>query len=185
MQGVIRVLPATATPPSVGTAEARGQTQLAHVLADIKSIQSKNPTEKLAVWVGTGKLDGAEVTSVFPKQLTVNTGDTVKFVSHDPVDIHTVTFGPNAYTGQIEKTFTSPKLVVNPFGAFPSEPPGPPAPVAYDGSNHGNGYLSGGVLYPYSTHQTPHLFRVTFTKPGTYHYECVIHQHMDGTIVVR
>ncbi len=185
MQGAIRVLPATATPPPAGTAEARGQAELAKVIRDVKSIQSQNPSEKLAVWVGTGKLNGAEITSFFPKRLVVNSGDTVKFVSHDPVDIHTVTFGPNAYTGQIEKTFTSPKLVVNPFGVFPSEPPGPPAPVVDDGSNHGNGYLSGGVIYPYTTSQTPHLFRVTFTRPGSYHYECVIHPNMDGTIVVR
>ncbi|MGI8556769.1 MAG: cupredoxin domain-containing protein [Solirubrobacteraceae bacterium] len=25
---------------------------------------------------------------------------------------------------------------------------------------------------------------IRFTKPGTYRYECVIHQGMDGTIVV-
>jgi plastocyanin len=29
------------------------------------------------------------------------------------------------------------------------------------------------------------MFQVTFTKPGTYHYECVVHTNMDGTIVVR
>jgi len=26
---------------------------------------------------------------------------------------------------------------------------------------------------------------VTFAKAGTYDYECVIHEHMDGRIVVR
>jgi plastocyanin len=25
---------------------------------------------------------------------------------------------------------------------------------------------------------------VTFTKPGTYHFECVIHANMDGTVIV-
>ena len=185
MRGTIKVLPSTATAPAPAQATARAQTQLAHMIGDIKSIQSANPTEKLAVWVGTGKLNGASVTAFFPKRLVVNSGETVKFVSHDPTDIHTVTFGPDAYTGQIEKTFTSPKGAFNPFGVFPSEPPGPPAPVVYNGQNHGNGYLNAGIVYPYTNKQTPHVFRVTFTKPGVYHFECVIHQHMDGTIIVR
>ncbi len=184
MRGAVRVLPATATAPSADQAAARAQAQLSNVIAGVKSIQSTNPTDKLTVWVGAGKLNGAEVTSFFPKRLVVNPGDTVDFVSHDPTDIHTVTFGPDAYTGQIEKTFISPKLAVNPFGAFPSELPSPDPPV-YNGANHGNGYLSGGVLYPFGDKQTPHVFRVTFSTPGKYHFECVIHQNMDGTIVVQ
>ena len=186
MHGAIRVLPSTATAPPASQATAHTQTELSNVIASIKSIQATNPTEKLTVWIGTGKLNGAEVTSFFPKRLAVNTGDTVKFVQHDPTDIHTVTFGPNAYTGQIEKTFVGPRGSVNPFGAFASEPPGPPgAPVSYDGTNHGNGYLNAGIVYPYTAKQAPHLFRVTFTRAGVYHFECVIHQNMDGTIVVK
>jgi plastocyanin len=30
----------------------------------------------------------------------------------------------------------------------------------------------------------PQTFKVKFTTPGTYNYECVIHANMDGTIVV-
>ena len=185
MHGAIRVLPSTATAPSPDQASARAQAQLTHMIGDIKSIQSTNPSEKLAVWVGAGKLNGASVTAMFPKRLVVKTGETVKFVSHDPTDIHTVTFGPAAYVGQIEKMFISPKGAANPFGVFPSEPPGPPAPVLYNGESHGNGYLNAGVVYPYTTKQAPHVFRVTFTKPGIYHFECVIHSNMDGTIIVK
>ena len=185
MTGAIRVLPATATAPSPAQLEARVKSQLNHTISNLKSIQSQNPTDPLTVWVGAGKLDGSEVTSFFPSRLTVKPGDTVKFVSHDPTDIHTVTFGTPAFTTRIENTFVSPKGV-NPLGAFASEPPGPPgAPVSYDGANHGNGYVNSGIVNPYTVKDTPHLFRVTFTRAGVYHFECVIHSNMDGTIVVR
>jgi len=185
MAGAVRVLPSTATAPSPAQLTLRATAQLGRTISNLKSIQSQNPTNPLTVWVGAGKLDGSEVTSFFPKRLVVKPGDTVKFVSHDPTDIHTVTFGPPAYTTQIENTFVSPKGV-NPFGAFASEPPGPPgAPVSYDGSNHGNGYVNSGLVNPYVVKDRPHLFRVTFTRAGVYHFECVIHPNMDGTIVVR
>ncbi|HZQ15273.1 MAG TPA: hypothetical protein VFA82_00740 [Gaiellaceae bacterium] len=185
MTGAIRVLPATATAPSPAQLESRVKAQLGRTIGDLKTIQSQNPTDPLTVWVGAGKLDGSEVTAFFPQRLVVKTGDTVKFVSHDPTDIHTVTFGPPAYTTGIENTFVTPKGV-NPFGAFPSEPPAAPgAPVTFDGSNHGNGYVNSGLVNPYSVKATPHLFRVTFTKAGVYHFECVIHPNMDGTIVVQ
>jgi plastocyanin len=185
MHGAVRVLPSDATAPSAEQQAAKGKAQLARAIADVRRIQSQRPTEKLAVWVGNGTFSGAEITSFFPKRLVVKTGDTVKFLSHDAAEIHTVTFGPSAYTGQIEKTFITPKLTVSPFGAFPSEPPGPPAPIVYDGANHGNGYINSGLINSFAVKATPHLIRVTFTKPGTYHFECVIHSHMDGTIVVR
>ncbi len=185
MAGAVRVLPASAAAPSPAQLELRVKTQLNRTISNLRSIQSRNPTNPLTVWVGTGKLDGSEVTSFLPKRLTVKPGDTVKFVSHDPNDIHTVTFGPPAYTTKIENTFAGPKGI-NPLGAFPSEPPGPPgAPVSYDGFNHGNGYVNSGIVNPYAIKDTPHLFRVTFTKAGVYHFECVIHPNMDGTIVVR
>jgi plastocyanin len=186
MTGVIHVLSKTATAPSAAANAKAVQQQAAHVISSLRSIQSAKPTEKLTMWVGNGTFDGANITAFFPKRLVVNTGDTVKFLMHDISDPHTVTFGPDPYTGQIEKTFIGPKGTLNPFGGFPSEPPGPPSPVPYDGSNHGNGYINSGVLNPYaSKQQGPHLFRVTFTKPGVYHLECVIHQNMDATIIVR
>jgi plastocyanin len=32
---------------------------------------------------------------------------------------------------------------------------------------------------------SPDSVRITFTKPGTYDYECVIHPDMDGTIALQ
>ena len=77
--------------------------------------------------------------------------------------------------------------VFDPLGVYPSEPPGTRSPIAYDGRNHGNGYLNSGLLYPQGTPARvgPAPFRVRFTRAGTYAYECVIHPHMGGTIIVR
>src|SRR5207302_11353644 len=84
--------------------------------------------EGLRVLVGAGYVStGAAVPAFFPAQLSVNVGDTVTFVNHDQTDIHTVTFCPEKVRANIEKNFAAPqgkRLVLNPLGAFPSDPPG-------------------------------------------------------------
>ena len=76
---------------------------------------------------------------------------------NDPIDIHTVTFGPEAVRSQIEQTFNAPQgqpahliLILNPLAGDPSEPPGSPSPL-----------------------------------PDTGAIECVVHPHMDGVIAVK
>ena len=189
MRGVVIVRPAGQGTPSVASEAAAVQAALARTIADLRQIQQTKPKKSLRVLVGAGHVStGAEVTAFFPAQLSVNVGDTVTFVNHDQTDIHTVTFGPEKLRANIEKNFAAPqgkRLVLNPLGAFPSDPPG--GAVEYNGANHGNGYLNAGILQPQGAPAAagPKMFRVTFTKPGTYHYECVIHSHMDGTIVVH
>jgi len=147
------------------------------------------PSKPLRVLVGAGdNATGAETTAFFPSRLDVHVGDTVTFVNHDQADIHTVTFGPEKLRSTIEQQFVLPKghrVLVNPLGGLASDPPG--GPVTYDGHNHGNGYLNSGVLHPQGAPAAagPKSFSVTFTRAGVYHYECVVHANMDGTVVVR
>jgi plastocyanin len=123
----------------------------------------------------------------FPEKLKVKVGTTVNFLLTSRREVHTVTFGPAAYTTAIEETFTTPSpnpvgpptLIVNPLGAYPSDPP--PLP-AYTGTNHGNGYEGTGILA--GGGPLPSSAKITFTKPGVYSFECVIHENMDGTITV-
>jgi len=189
MRGVVRVLPALAPVPSAAAHKQRGVSELQRVIADAKQLNQSKPASNLEILVGAGhKATGAEITSFFPNQLAIKTGDTVSFRNADETDIHTVTFGPEALRTQIENDFAAPRgtqVVLDPLGALPSEPPGSPTPQ-YDGTNHGDGYLNSGVLAPPGSPPTagPQSFQVTFTKPGTYQFECVIHEHMDGTIVV-
>jgi plastocyanin len=123
----------------------------------------------------------------FPKSLSVKSGTTVEFKLSSKREVHTITFGPAAYTGEIEKTFTAPvanpagppTLVVNPLGAYPSDVPSLPP---YTGANHGNGFEGSGILA--AGPPLPSAVKITFTKPGVYSYECVVHPGMDGKITV-
>jgi len=118
--------------------------------------------------------------SFYPRHLTVHVGDTVEWIG----GFHTVTFGPEATIQQLEKsvfmpvpqTSGPPKLVFNPKVAFPS------GGSTYDGSS----FVNSGVLAlntpPNS--KAPPSFKLTFTKVGTYGYDCLIHPGMDGAIAV-
>lgn len=126
----------------------------------------------------------------FPEHLRVRVGQTVAFKVDSMMEAHTFTFGPEAYTGAIERTLIEPQpagdglpaLVFNPLGAYPSEPPR--SPLIYTGANHGNGFLNSGLLDTDPHTPNPASVRITFTTPGTYHFECVVHPDMDGTITV-
>lgn len=128
----------------------------------------------------------------FPLTLHVRTGQTVTFQNTSRPEVHTVTFGPESYTKPIEDSFTTvkpnpagpPTVLVNPLAAYPSDPPSPNGLPPYNGMNHGNGFENTGLIDNDPHTPAPPKAAITFTKPGTYRYECVIHQNMDGTIVV-
>jgi plastocyanin len=190
MRGVVRVLPSTATVPTPAAQEQQGVVELRHAIADVRRLNRQRPTAASTVLVGAGHTaTGGEVTSFFPGRLAVKVGTTVTFRNADQTDIHTVTFGPEKLRTRIENNFVAPHghlILLEPLGVFASEPPRSGI-VQYDGANHGNGYLNSGILNPRGSPAKagPQTFRVTFTKAGTYHYECVVHQNMDGTIVVH
>jgi plastocyanin len=187
MRGVVVVLPSAKHVPSAASEATAAKRAVARAIADQRRLAKTKPSVPLQVFAGAGDRTGAEVTAFFPSQLSVKVGDTVDFVNHDQTDIHTVTFGPDPFRSMIEKGFVSPQgkqVLLNPLGALPSDPPGP---LQYDGSNHGNGYLNSGILQPKGAPASlgPNAFSVTFTKAGVYHFECVVHAKMDGTIVVK
>lgn len=188
MRGTVRVL-AKAHPANAVAVAKHGADQLAAAYRELKGLNSQTPPDAHTVLVGAGSRSGAEITSFFPSALTVNTGDVVTFTHNDATDIHTVTFGPEPYTLTIENNLFQPEgspptVFANPLFVLSSDPP-PVSPVPYDGTNHGNGYINSGILFPQQAPTSPHQYLVKFTKPGTYRYECVIHPNMDGTITVR
>ena len=95
----------------------------------------------------------------YPQNISINAGDTVQwaFPSGEP---HTVTLlGPRT-------ALPSPD---DPTNAAPA------GPTTYDGS----AYVSSGFLL------LGQNYRLTFTKPGTYTFHCLIHPGMTGQIAVQ
>ncbi|MDX6647867.1 MAG: hypothetical protein QOK40_3594 [Miltoncostaeaceae bacterium] len=190
MKGVVHVLPARAAVSAPADVKAIGGVQVRSAIAALRALPGPRPRGRVVdVGVASG---GAELLAMVPRRIVVRAGQTVTFRSPAQHDIHTVTFGPESLLMAVEANFLAPSAssrvpVFDPLGVYPSEPPGTRAPIAYNGRNHGDGYLNSGLLYPAGTPARvgPTTFRVRFTRPGTYHYDCVIHPRMDGTVVVR
>ncbi|HUO71689.1 MAG TPA: hypothetical protein VMU39_13020, partial [Solirubrobacteraceae bacterium] len=95
-------------------------------------------------------------------------------------ETHTVTFGPTKYLNGLAKGFEG--TTFPPAGAYPSDPT---QPIVLTPKSHGNGFANLGVLDRDPTTPTiPPSGRIKFTKPGVYHFICLIHTQMQGTIVV-
>lgn len=126
----------------------------------------------------------------FPAVTTVKAGGSVDFVLKSVKESHAIVFGPWAFRKKLGENIIQfvPRpgmpdlLIFNPYIFIPSDPES--AFPAYDGTNHGDGYLNTGALdldplTPYDDHQV-----VKFTKPGDFVYECPIHPGMTGKIHV-
>jgi len=137
------------------------------------------------VYAGVGSTsDGVDyMRYVGGEELSIKVGDSVTFAmgKNGPGVPHTITF----LSGTADPDFVlpqpqflaPPKLLVNPKVLMPA--PLPPAP--YDGT----GYYNSGLLL--AGGPTPQAFTVTYTKAGTFRYQCIIHDEdgMKGTIVVQ
>lgn len=117
--------------------------------------------------------------------ITIHAGETVEWTNHDPIEPHTITFGPESDDPQ------------NPF------PPGPNVTIDPDGALHAiltspsDIVHSGAIVQALENEPglpdtfntlafNPTRFRATFTQPGTYNYHCVFHDNlgMVGKVIV-
>jgi plastocyanin len=159
------------------------------------------PPRAVTVLVGGGQ-DTIVVDSYLPQALRVRVGDTVvwKFNGDENHHLHTVTFpggpfpGPKLAVagGQPGEVRPGPwvpvpggqpdELMRNPVEAWPTRKPGAPIEV-YDGTTYVN---SGHMRARPRIAGMPASkeFSLTFTKPGSYHYVCALHPHMQGMIEV-
>jgi plastocyanin len=126
---------------------------------------------------------GVATIAFFPDSTTVEAGESVTFtMSNGSSETHNVMFGPESYAKQLAQSFLGPNGL-DPFTVYPSEQP--PAGLVVNGTSHGNGFVNTGMLDDVDSTPLPKSSTVTFTKPGTYEYYCIVHgAEMKGTVTV-
>ncbi len=190
MAGTVTVLASGAKVPTAQSEyDAAGAKQLAQELEQGQRLLasqklSATKTAKGTVYVSSlAGSAGAYVSSMrfAPEPITIKAGDTVRWDMKDPFEIHAVTFSapnePPAFIIPEQQPQGPPKVYFNPKVMAP----------AGGGVMKGLGYYNSGVLVPPPAPGGPHSYSVTFTKPGTYTYWCVVHVPvgMRGTVVVQ
>jgi plastocyanin len=181
MIGTIVVKPAGKAIPS---AKQDAAATVAQATADIKAAK-KVATAKLppnTVSLGESTPGGVELYRMFPLSLTVNAGTVVTFeMSKHSSETHTATFGDTTTLKALAKGFEGTSLPAQ--GVYPSDPT---QPVTESPTNHGDGFANVGALdnNP-ATKPIPSSGKIDFTTPGTYHFICLIHPFMQGTIIVK
>ncbi|MDR7419151.1 MAG: plastocyanin/azurin family copper-binding protein [Armatimonadota bacterium] len=187
MEGTITVQPAGSSYPQTQTQydkiaadESRAALARAQrIIESNKPVATGPPSQRTYTlnMVGTAK-DPVSVFRFAAKRLVIRRGDTVRWVMNDPAEMHTVTFGA-----------TKPFEVMT----IKPQPQGPPLVVvnqrsmnpAGGPSHRGSGFYNSGFMFT----QGPgaRRYTLTFTKSGTYKYECTTHDAfgMNATIVVQ
>ena len=136
---------------------------------------------------GMDMANGLDIHSFFPKEITINAGDSIyfEFAPTGMPGFHTVTFtsgeevppifAPDIVDGTpVASPEGPPRLLVNPMIAFPD------GRTEYDGTGMTNSGLD--VL---RTEDAP-PYTLTFTAPGTYDYYCAVHfVVMEGHVTVQ
>jgi plastocyanin len=123
----------------------------------------------------------ATVLTFAPSPLHLKVGDTVTWKMSDPTELHTVTFPENSeelpeFALVDPQENGPPKLVVNSQVSMPGG----------EKTHTGSGYYNSGYLFQ-PEGQPGSTYSLTFTKPGTYEYFCLVHTtaKMKGTIIVE
>lgn len=157
----------------------------AQVVSDLKALKTAAKIKPPAntVSVGSAGPGGAELFAMFPATLHVKAGTVVTFsMSRDTREVHTVTFGTRAYLTKLGHGLLSDPLLTQ-EDLYPSDIP-VLGPIALSPSTHGNGFANLGGLDADATTPLPPSGKIMFSTPGTYHYVCLIHPFMRGTIIV-
>jgi plastocyanin len=181
MVGTVVVKPAgKAIPTAKQDAKATAAQATAAIKGALKAAKTKLPANTVSL--GKSAPGGVELFDMFPSTLTVNANTTVTFqMSKDSLETHTATFAPTATLKSLAKAFEGINFPAS--GVYPSDPT---QPVTESLTAHGNGFANTGALdnNPKST-TIPSSGKIDFTQAGTYHFICLIHPFMQGTIVVK
>lgn len=182
MDGTVKVLPKSAKIPSAKADRRARIAEFAKAVKASKRLAKLRPKGNNVV-AGSDKGDVAWF-RFFPATRTIKAGESVRFSIASKSEIHTMSFGPQQSPDLVlaqPQPSGPPRLQFNPLMFLPSDAVLPP----YTGDNHGDGFLNTGIIDSNPQSPPPSSVSVTFTKPGSYLYECTIHPGMQGTVKVE
>ena len=181
MTGEIVVKPTGQSIPSAAQDATALKNQISSALAAIrKASKPKVPKDHVLVGGTTG--NGAELLHIFPSSLKVKAGTVVTFsIPRGSREVHTATFGPKKYIFKLSNNLFGPPGPTN-EGVYPSSRT---MPILLTKTSHGNGFANIGLIdRDPGTPTIPTSGKIKFTTPGVYHFICLIHNNMHGTIIV-
>jgi plastocyanin len=182
--GMIGTVVVKSAGKTIPTTKQDAKALVAQATRDIKAAIKASKTKPPANTVSLGESGpgGVELFTMFPATLTVNANTVVTFqMSKDSFETHTATFAPVPELKTLAKGFQGVAFPAQ--GVFPSDPT---QPISESLTAHGDGFANTGALdtNPKST-TIPSSGKIDFTQAGTYHFICLIHPFMHGTVVVK
>lgn len=139
--------------------------------------QTFNATVGHEIFTEEGKKSSWQAIHFYPENITVNAGDSIMWKFDSGVEPHTVSFLSGAklpdFVTPAPQPAGPPKLEVSPAIVYPQ------GGKSYDGT----GIASSGIVA--ADIPGPKEYTLSFTKPGTYTFVCLVHaaQLPDGTII--
>jgi plastocyanin len=197
MHGTVRIVPKGKSIPSGAAVARQARTQINNDAKNALKLVKKtdaghygNLTPPLSgLSLGEHDQSGVQVNDFYPKTVHVAVGQPLTWTNggYD----HTISFNVPKYfpvftiakSGDVvwdPKSYNAVNWTVEPKPSDEGDGPPPPSRHIDVGKWDGSGgYHSSGLLGFGDT------FTITFTKPGTYPFACVIHPPMIGTVVVK
>ncbi len=196
MTGKITVVAKSTPVQTPSEAEQKGNKQLAGLVTALGPAYEQLKGAKAdAAWAGFGaqEVQNALIVEFSPKPISIPVGGSVTWTVLGP---HTISFNApqDAVGAGLRAPDGSVHLNVKLFSpaGWPGSPPPPanappPAPNAPPtlidaGKWDGTGFHNSGIIVSFP----PALFayKLTFTTAGTYKYQCLIHDKMEGAVKV-
>ena len=182
MTGTISVVAADAPVPSSTEQRRRGEAEAQRAVASLEAAVAETPLPaafEVQAGLTLPSVPYALASLFRPAEITVRRGEAVEWHLQGP---HTVSFDPPAHA--------TPAIVRHDDGSYSlNETMKAPtydvtASTAADiraGSYAGHGFHNSGLLEPVAATVR---YTLRFTRKGTYHYSCLLHPGMVGTVTV-
>jgi plastocyanin len=207
MSGALKVVPSSTTVASPAAQFAAGQKTLASGEAQLVAAaqalaKGEPPVPNLKVpgqnpvIAGSGNPQAqisGDIDEFGPKVVKIPVGGSVTWYV---IGVHTITFNSNKTNDDIHAVAPDGTQHINVAAASPAGGPGEPAPpktippkgfhfkVTASSSWNGSGFHNSGIFANSSPPGFIEGYKLTFTKGGTYHYICTVHDFMKGTVIV-